>query len=555
MSPQTATEQALPTSPQHTHDPETLVSLIYRFASRREEYANLLLALSNCITTYYGQSDGELTDVLEETVLPHFRNAVQICHALSETTHFRQTFQGALERLPMAAGVSDRDGNILAANSAARKLLNQQKIGAAPEIGDLRLSLLAERMASERIITAPVAVSSGADSGLQVFAVSGTGEGYLNTTLLEQVYALTPAELRVGECVVRHHTTREIAQCLGLQDATVRDHLSHLYEKMGVNRKPELIRKLLFTGLMDTRGAVLSQSQPLEDTLRTLILRDGRQLGYREYGAADGRPVFLFHNIMGSSMEPPPGGAEAARALGVRLIVPERPGYGDSDPQPGRTKRDWCEDIHELARALGLERVDIIGHSIGTQYAIACAEMLEHEIGRVVLVSTMPRPEDVRRAKDVPSSIRHGSLIIRYAPFMVKPIMQMLLRGNIESFYENQLSYLRPQSQAGRLDRELMMNPAFRAYCIANFSQSAKQGVDAWAEELKLGLSDWGFTVRNQAIPYQLWHGGCDDICSLDMVREIARDLPVERFNILPRETHYLFSRHFPAILHQLVMA
>lgn len=548
MSPRAATERALAEADAIIPKTDALISVIYRFASRQEDYANLLLALSNCITKTYGQPEGALQEALEATLLPHFRNAIQIGNALSEATHFRQTFQGALERLPMAAGLADRDGHVLVANHAARTWLQRQD----HPVGPLRLPRDPD-MASCPVVTAMVPSASEADSDVCVFAVPGIGPGALDRTLLEQGYGLTPAECRVVECVIRHHSTRAMADSLGLQEATVRDHLSSLYAKMAVSRKPELIHKLLFSGLLDTRGATLAPPERPDDSVKSIVLGDGRRLAYREYGAAKGRPVLLFHNVMGSSLEPPPGGAETASRLGIRLIVPERPGYGDSDPQPGRTKRDWCQDIRELINALDLGTLDIIGHSIGTQYAIACGELLDHDIGRVALVSTMPRPQDVKRAHRVPTVIRQASLIVRYAPFLIKPLLQMLLRGNIESFYENQLSYLRPQSPAGRLDRELMLDPAFRAYCIANFSQSARQGVEAWAEELKLGLSDWGFPLRNKRVAYQLWHGGCDDICSLDMVREIARDLSVERFTILPEETHYLFARRFPAILRQLV--
>ena len=35
---------------------------------------------------------------------------------------------------------------------------------------------------------------------------------------------------------------------------------------------------------------------------RHILLRDGRKLGYAEYGDPQGKPVFLFHGIPGSRM-------------------------------------------------------------------------------------------------------------------------------------------------------------------------------------------------------------------------------------------------------------
>ena len=62
---------------------------------------------------------------------------------------------------------------------------------------------------------------------------------------------------------------------------------------------------------------------------KTLTLKDGRTLGYAEYGEPTGTPIVGFHGMPGSrlvlmSIE------KAALASGARLIAPDRPGYGIS---------------------------------------------------------------------------------------------------------------------------------------------------------------------------------------------------------------------------------
>ena len=82
-------------------------------------------------------------------------------------------------------------------------------------------------------------------------------------------------------------------------------------------------------------------TQPRIDTV--IQLPDKRNLAYAEYGDADGLPVFLFHGLPGSRLSwglipdhpfPPD----------IRIIAPDRPGYGKSDPKPGRTLLDWADD-------------------------------------------------------------------------------------------------------------------------------------------------------------------------------------------------------------------
>lgn len=123
-----------------------------------------------------------------------------------------------------------------------------------------------------------------------------------------------------------------------------------------------------------------------------LRLGDGRELSYALYGPSDGRPVFFLHGLPSCRLE-----AEGIASAGlleevrVRLIVPDRPGFGRSSAAPGRTILSYLDDIEALALHLGLEDGEqgvckavpqpgqrrkgyaVIGGSGGGPYAAACA--------------------------------------------------------------------------------------------------------------------------------------------------------------------------------------
>ena len=61
---------------------------------------------------------------------------------------------------------------------------------------------------------------------------------------------------------------------------------------------------------------------------RIFVLLDGRPIGYREYGAAEGLPVVALHGTPGSRLKYARAEA-AAGTMGLRLICPDRWGYGD----------------------------------------------------------------------------------------------------------------------------------------------------------------------------------------------------------------------------------
>ena len=81
--------------------------------------------------------------------------------------------------------------------------------------------------------------------------------------------------------------------------------------------------------------------------------------------------------------------ASIAAQRGIRLIAVERPGYGLSDPQPGRTMLDWTDDIEVLIDALGIKQFAVIGFSMGSIYALACAYKFPQRITRAALVGAL----------------------------------------------------------------------------------------------------------------------------------------------------------------------
>lgn len=99
--------------------------------------------------------------------------------------------------------------------------------------------------------------------------------------------------------------------------------------------------------------------EKLEGGSSTLVLPDGRKLGYAQYGAQAGRTVFYCHGLPGSRIEAA-GLLSMALRLDIRIIGVDRPGYGLSSPQPGRTLLDYPKDIERLAEFLGVDRYSVL---------------------------------------------------------------------------------------------------------------------------------------------------------------------------------------------------
>src|SRR5690242_10383965 len=82
---------------------------------------------------------------------------------------------------------------------------------------------------------------------------------------------------------------------------------------------------------------------------------------------------------------------EDAAARGLSLVAYDRPGYGGSSPQPGRSVADCAADVRTISEALGFERCVVWGFSGGGPHALACAALLDELVAAVATIGS-PAP-------------------------------------------------------------------------------------------------------------------------------------------------------------------
>src|ERR1700677_4567234 len=69
------------------------------------------------------------------------------------------------------------------------------------------------------------------------------------------------------------------------------------------------------------------------------------------------------------------------------VIAPDLPGIGDSDiPADGLDMKSAAIRIHHLARSLGVEQAEVVGHDIGLMVAYAYAAQYPLEVSKLVLM-------------------------------------------------------------------------------------------------------------------------------------------------------------------------
>jgi pimeloyl-ACP methyl ester carboxylesterase len=116
-----------------------------------------------------------------------------------------------------------------------------------------------------------------------------------------------------------------------------------------------------------------------------LNLPDGRRLSYMTCGAGDGPLVVVLDGPGSRGLAR--AAARAAAGPGVRLVAPDRPGFGTSTQVAGDRLADWPHDHAALLDALGARRAGNLAQSGGTPYALATAAAWPERTIGVALVA------------------------------------------------------------------------------------------------------------------------------------------------------------------------
>ena len=124
---------------------------------------------------------------------------------------------------------------------------------------------------------------------------------------------------------------------------------------------------------------------------KTAALPDGEALAYIDMGDASGPAVVLIHGYTDSARDWVPLLPYLSKRF--RLILVDIRGHGKSSkPECCYNRLDFAYDIKLLLDALGVERADIVGHSLGSIIAQTFAEYWPTRTRRVVLISSSGGP-------------------------------------------------------------------------------------------------------------------------------------------------------------------
>jgi pimeloyl-ACP methyl ester carboxylesterase len=280
---------------------------------------------------------------------------------------------------------------------------------------------------------------------------------------------------------------------------------------------------------------------------RTARTPDGRILAIEEAGDPNGRPVLVHMGTPNSRHLYQPNTVDAA-VRGLRLISYDRPGYGGSTPQPGRSVADCAADVRAICAELGIDRLAMWGISGGGPHVLACAALLPDLVAAAASLAS-PAPMN---AEGLDWFAGMGELNAEDIGLFLRD--RDAARAKLESDREAMLS-----TSAAELISVLqtLLSPADAAvlkdaladYLVYCNREGLAPGVEGWWDDGVTEASPWGFELSAISVPVLLMHGRQDRFVPFGHGQWLAAHIPGVEARLFDHDGHAtLLANRIPEV-------
>ncbi|MEN2494958.1 MAG: hypothetical protein TECD_00869 [Hyphomicrobiaceae bacterium hypho_1] len=285
---------------------------------------------------------------------------------------------------------------------------------------------------------------------------------------------------------------------------------------------------------------------------REFRLRDGRVISYREYGAVNGQVVIALHGTPGSRLKYRPA-HEAAGIRGLRVISPDRWGYGLSQAPRLRSLSHYSNDIEEFTHALGVNSFSVVGISGGGPFAAVLAAKMPGYVRNLALIAPVGRVVEKNFSKadiyaEYPLRQFHRFCFqcLPYLPGVTRMFFWLYRLAMIAApAYAVKIAIVGSSSS----DKRTMSSAESRRSLGETFAAGLRYGVLGPVIDLNVFAIDWDFDVNKICSNTKLWIGEDDLNVPIGSVLALARDIPGSSLAFMREQGHFWISENFSDVL------
>ncbi|WP_446469030.1 alpha/beta fold hydrolase [Xenorhabdus stockiae] len=275
-----------------------------------------------------------------------------------------------------------------------------------------------------------------------------------------------------------------------------------------------------------------------------LSLPDARTLHWYEWGPITGKPLIF---CTGAGMSGSLGfGEQELERLNIRLIVPDRPGLGNSSLHSHKTLVSFAQDVAEILKLCGLQKCMVLGFSQGAVFALTLAKICK-ATGLAIVAGqdqfNYPATQQLLN-QDVVNMVKQRNA----EPEMLKQwVSQNITADWLMNFI---------MAHSSEVDLSLYSQPNFLQAYRQCLNEGFSQGAEGYAQDLLLTFGQWPFDPEDITCPVHLWYGKQDasTVHSPDFGEILSKRSPHAEHTVFDNEGGSLLWRQSKDILEKLVL-
>ena len=269
---------------------------------------------------------------------------------------------------------------------------------------------------------------------------------------------------------------------------------------------------------------------------------DGRTLAVEDAGDRDGQPVMVHVGTPGGRRLYGPRTLADAERRGLRLISYDRPGYGGSTPQPGRSMADCAADVRAICAALGIGRLAMWGLSGGGPHVLACAALLPDLVTAAASLAS-PAPYDADGLDWLSGFSQDARDEVRLT-LADQAGARALFHAERDKMVAATPAQLAVDLKAYAPDNDL----ALLADEAISIQLALAPGIEGSWDDCVAQLTPWGFDVAQISVPVLLLHGHQDQAVPFGHGQWLASHIPGVEPWFFDDEGHALRETYIEAV-------
>lgn len=525
------------------------------------------------------------------TLLPHLYRVLKLKREYNEVDHSRGQAHAILEQFPVGVVLVNAEGKLITANQHALDTIannatvylensvlcttvekkNQQLRKLIDEAANAPLDDASEHISSliideEEELSISLLITPDpyphthfdrqVDNCAAIFITATSIKQNISEPALQTLFKLSPAEAQLAALLTSGLNLGQAAEQSSISKNTAKVQLRSIFSKMGVSRQTELAKLILTSPAVFNPADTVPEDARLKTETKHkshvnkeghLILRDGRRFQYAEYGDTQGKPVIHLHGILGCRYERLPDDM-LTKYLGVRLIIPDRPGYGLSEYAPNHDYLDFADDLLELADHLDIQQFSIMGLSVGAIYGAAFAHKTPERLHCLAMISSTPPFRSFSDIAGIPPSLKLLTAFSKHLPTAARIIAEIAIKNacnNPGKFLANI-----PLSTS---DRAIFSRSLLNKHIETCLLAGSKDCHSGFVHDILLSAQPRSFPVENIQTKINFWHGTEDLHSPFSRIEPIIDATPNSRLFHIKGGGHFLIYDHWQEIIETLI--